>query len=216
MCGAWHMKVWQYDEELRHSMQASLDAFKLVKADSVHLREAAVAIVVVGLSSGEAGVLLTLRTSKLGKHAGQFALPGGKVDEGESAENGARRELHEELGLALPLSAYLGRLDDYCTRSGFCISPFVYWGGAQPELTLSENEVAELYRVPLSELDSEAIPYFEEGVEINRPVLLSKLPSIGTDMYSPTAALLYQFREVVLRGRQTRVAHYDQPSFAWR
>jgi hypothetical protein len=35
-------------------------------------------------------------------------------------------------------------------------------------------------------------------------------------IYAPTAAFLYQFREVVIKGRETRVLHYDQPRFAWR
>jgi len=28
--------------------------------------------------------------------------------------------------------------------------------------------------------------------------------------------VLYQFREVAMRGRDTRVAHFEQPVFAWR
>ena len=152
----------------------------------------------------------------MGCHAGQYALPGGKVDLGESAEQAAFRELEEELGLTLPPEALLGRLDDYPTRSGFRIQPFVLWGGADPALSPDAGEVAQVFRIPFSELDSPAIPLFQDGVEPDRPVLYSDLPSVGTTMFSPTASLLYQFREVCLRGQPTRVAHYDQPAFAWR
>jgi hypothetical protein len=77
------------------------------------------------------------------------------------------------------------------------------------------SEVEEAYHIPLAELDSPAIPHFDDGPEAGRPVLYSRLPSLGHAMYAPTAAILYQFREVALRGLHTRVAHYDQPTFAW-
>ena len=152
----------------------------------------------------------------MGRHAGQYALPGGKVDPGETAEQAAFRELHEELGLDLSDDALLGRLDDYPTRSGFCIQPFVLWAGEDPVLTPAPDEVAQIYRIPFAEMDSDAIPLFSPGETAERPVLYSDFPSVGTTMFSPTAAVIYQFREVCLRGCSTRVAHYDQPRFAWK
>ena len=152
----------------------------------------------------------------MGRHAGQYALPGGKVDPGETGREAAFRELHEELGLDLPPEALLGRLDDYPTRSGFRVSPFVLWAGAGAALTPAPDEVAKIFRIPFGELDSDAIPLLQDGVEAGRPVLYSNFPTLGTEMYSPTASIIYQFREVCLRGLSTRVAHYDQPKFAWR
>lgn len=210
------MSDWRFNTALRQQLQQHIAVFENKQYADSDSRSAAVAVVVVADAQDNACVLLTLRSHQLGRHAGQFALPGGRVDDGESTEQAARRELHEELGLELGSDALLGRLDDYCTRSGFCISPFVYWGGRQPLLRPSADEVAEVYWIPLSELDSVAIPLFDKGVEEGRPVLYSCLPSLGDNMYSPTAALLYQFREVALRGLDTRVAHYDQPAFAWR
>lgn len=210
------MSSWLYNECLRTELLIRTQSFDYLTSKDSGLREASVALVVVGLSNGEAAVLLTLRTARLGRHAGQFALPGGRVDAEEALEQAARRELFEELGLRLGSEDLLGRLDDYQTRSGFCISPFVYWGGDQPVLQPSDDEVDSVYHVPLSELDSAAIPQFEAGVDPERPVLYSQLPSVGCSMYSPTAALMYQFREVLLRGKATRVAHFDQPAFAWQ
>ena len=83
----------------------------------------------------------------MNRHAAQWALPGGRVDPGETAEQTALRELDEELGVRLPPDAVLGRLDDYATRSGYVITPVVVWGGAGLELRPNPDEVAHAYRI---------------------------------------------------------------------
>ena len=63
-------------------------------------------------------------------------------------------------------------------------------------------------------MDGEDAPLLEHLEEHEHPVL--RMP-IGDDwIAAPTAAILYQFREVCVFGRETRVAHFDQPKFAWR
>ncbi len=208
--------AWTLDQPLRALVKDRLTAFEVRETGDDGLRRAAVAIVLTGRPDGQAAILLTLRPPRMGRHAGQYALPGGKVDTGETLEEAALRELEEELGLTLGPGAVLGQLDDYPTRSGFRVSPFVVWAGARPVLTPAPDEVAQVFRIPFSELDSDAIPLFEDGVEGGPPVLYSNFPSVGTEMYSPTASIIYQFREVALRGLATRVAHFDQPRFAWR
>ena len=201
---------------MRDQIAARLAAFDSVAIDDDGLRRAAVALVIAEGSSGQPALLLTLRPARMGRHAGQYALPGGKVDPGETGREAAFRELSEELGLDLASGALLGRLDDYPTRSGFRISPYVLWAGGGLELVPAPDEVAKVFHIPFAELDSEAIPLFRDGVEAGRPVLYSDFPTLGTQMYSPTASIIYQFREVCLRGQATRVAHFDQPKFAWR
>lgn len=173
------------------------------------LRHAAVAVVVV--EPGPA-FLLTRRAPRLRGHAGQWALPGGRVDAGESAEQAARRELAEELGVVLGPDAVLGRLDDYPTRSGYRITPVVLWGGEEPRIAPNPAEVASVHHVPLADIDVD--PELVAIPESDAPVV--RLPLFGRYVHAPTAAVLHQFREVALHGRATRVAHLEQPVFAWR
>ena len=165
--------------------------------------------------AGGAAFLLCRRAARMNKHAGQWALPGGRMDAGETAEQTALRELTEELGLALPLSAVLGRLDDYPTRSGYVITPVVVWGGGDVLLTPEPNEVAHAYRIGLHELQRPDSPRFVTIPESDRPVV--QVPLGGDLIHAPTGAVLLQFRWVALDGRtNARVDGYDQPVFAWR
>ena len=207
---------YTFDEGLRQRIADNLDAFPEKLIDDQDLRSAAVVIAVTTDPDGTPAILLTRRPARMGRHAGQYALPGGKVDPGETSEQAAFRELSEELGLDLPPEALLGRLDDYATRSGFRISPFVVWAGASPEITPQPDEVAAVHFIPFDDLVSDAIPLFDPGETPERPVLFSRFPSLGTTLYSPTGSLVYQFREVAILGQPTRVAHFDQPRFAWR
>jgi 8-oxo-dGTP pyrophosphatase MutT (NUDIX family) len=192
----------------RSDVVAALDGFPRRAVDPAGRAAAAVAIALVG---GDA-FLLTRRAETLRRHAGQWALPGGRTDPGESAPDAARRELAEELGLALGPDAVLGLLDDYATRSGFVITPVVLWADGADDLTPNPAEVGEVHRVPVADLDVE--PRFLTIPESDAPVI--RLPLFDGFLHAPTAAVLHQFREVVLHGRPTRVAHYEQPVFAWR
>jgi 8-oxo-dGTP pyrophosphatase MutT (NUDIX family) len=167
----------------------------------------------VGVAGG-AAFLLCRRASRLRRHAGQWALPGGRIDEGETPLDAALRELDEELGLRLGADSVVGWLDDYPTRSGYVITPVVLWGGADPHLAPAPDEVLAVYRIGLHALrDGE--PRFVSIPESDRPVL--QLP-LGNDLiHAPTAAVLFQLRQVGLLGRSgERVDHLEQPVFAWR
>lgn len=228
-----------FDDGLRDRLAANLEAHELHAEPLEGRRHAAVAVVVVDSVAGDdrwevaetdapyddengpmantaggAAFLLTRRPSRMGRHAGQWALPGGRIDEGEDPLGAALREVHEEVGLELDRSAYVGRLDDYATRSGFVITPLVLWGGAAPELAPSPHEVASLHRVRLGELQRPDSPRFIDIPESDRPVV--QLPIGGVLIHAPTGAVLLQFRRVALEGISERVHHLEQPVFAWK
>lgn len=210
------MTEYRHDAALRRRVSRNLAAHAPRRISGDGLRLAAVTLTVTTDTAGRPAIVLTRRPARMGRHANQFALPGGRIDPGETAAEAARREQAEEIGLDLDRDAMLGRLDDFPTRSGFRITPFVFWAGAGAMLTPAPGEVAAIYLIPFEELDSDAIPLFDKGFEEGRPVLYSNFPSIGEFVYTPTASIIYQFREVALRGRDTPVAHFDQPKFAWK
>ena len=159
-------------------------------------------------------MLLTLRAAGLRAHRGQWALPGGRCDEGETPVEAALRELHEELGLELGPDDVLGLLDDYPTRSGYLITPVVVWAArtapaSRPIPPRSPRCIASRSTRSKREdaFDFVAIP------ESTRRVI--RFRHAGRLIHAPTAALIYQFREV-LAGRDTRVAELEQPVFAWK
>lgn len=206
------MHALVFSPELREEIRRNLAGHARAAVDPGELKHAAVAMTMVGNDKGEACFLLTRRGSAMRTHRNQWALPGGRVDAGETAEGAAARELDEELGLRG--TEVLGLLDDYPTRSGYRITPVVLWAPAADTLTPNPAEVAAAHRVPLRELQRPDAPRFVEAEGVAGPIL--QMPVYDRLIHAPTAAVLYQFREVALRGRATRVAHLEQPPFAWR
>jgi 8-oxo-dGTP pyrophosphatase MutT (NUDIX family) len=164
--------------------------------------------------SGGAAFLLCRRASRLSSHAAQWALPGGRVDQGEAVVEAALRELDEEVGVKLSESTVLGLLDDYPTRSGYVITPVVIWGGGRLDPRPSPDEVVAVYRVGLHQLQRDDSPRFIAIPESPRPVV--QIP-LGNDLiHAPTGAVLLQLRWLCLEGRDDRVDELEQPVFAWK
>jgi len=206
--------VLKADERLRTRIQRNLDTHERSVERMPGLRPAAVAMTLVADHDDRACFVITRRVSTLREHSGQWALPGGRIDQGEDAVGAALRELEEEVGLRLGRERVLGLLDDYPTRSGFRITPVVVWAGGPVDLVPNPEEVAEAHRPRIEDLDAPGIPkLFDLGLG-DHPVLSVRI--FDQDIFAPTAAVIYQFREVAIHGRGTRVAHYDQPPFAWK
>ncbi len=205
----------RFDAAFRQDLAARLSAFPRISHPGTGLKAAAVAITMVEADdgSGQAAFLLTRRAATLRAHAGQWALPGGRCDPGETLEVAALRELEEELGLCLPPENILGVLDDYPTRSGYAIAPVVTWLDDPGQLRPNPAEVASVHRIRLDGLMADDAVGFDTIPETNRPVI--RLLIGDQHIHAPTAALIYQLRELVA-GRITRVSEIDQPVFAWR
>ena len=164
--------------------------------------------------SGGAAFLLCRRASRLSSHAAQWALPGGRLDPGETAVDAALREMDEEVGIRLSDSEVLGLLDDYPTRSGYVITPVVIWGNGRLDPRPAPDEVVAVYRVGLHQLQRDDSPRFIAIPESPRPVV--QIP-LGNDLiHAPTGAVLLQLRWLCLEGRHDRVDELEQPVFAWK
>lgn len=204
------------NDSLRKLFTGRLSEFPRTQINNSKLMRAAVVFAILnGDSESEASFLLMRRPKHLKRHGGQYALPGGRIELHETAVEASLRELDEEIGIKVSSRDVIGLLDDYETRSGFQITPVIVWAGVRKRLNPDPNEVATVFRIPLSDLGAPNIPYLEKSADGNEPVLSIPIKTIGHRVYAPTAAIIYQFREVAIFDRHTRVSHFDQPKFAW-
>ncbi|MER9202330.1 CoA pyrophosphatase [Mesorhizobium sp. M0933] len=180
-----------------------------------NLKKAAVGIILVAADdrSGETAFLLTLRCAQLRSHGGQYALPGGRADNGEDAVDTVIRECMEEIALDLSAERVLGTLDVYVTQSGYAITPVVFATTREPDLCLNPSEVDQVFRIKLSDLCGDQSAQFLNQDEDGRRLI--RFPIFDHHIYAPTAAILYQFMEMIA-GRYQRVDDFAAPDFARR
>jgi 8-oxo-dGTP pyrophosphatase MutT (NUDIX family) len=108
------------------------------------------AVLVPIVDRPEPGVIFTVRTSRMRRHAGQVAFPGGRIDpEDDGPIAAALREAEEEIGLARHEVEIVGIADRYRTVTGFEVTPVL--GVIPPDLPLTPHpdEVAEIFEAPL-------------------------------------------------------------------
>src|SRR5882757_10774854 len=205
-----------FDDATRRNIAELCAAFSRAGPDhaGTALKRAAVAIALTRADVGrETAFLLTRRAAGLRAHAAQWALPGGRCDQGETQAQAALRELHEDLGVNLSEGDVLGLLDDYPTRSGYLITPVEVWVSTDAAISPNPDEVESVHHIALEDIERDDAFSFTTIPESTRRVIRFRLQ--GQHIHAPTAALIYQFREV-LAGRDTRVAELEQPVFAWK
>ncbi|MFN3233460.1 MAG: NUDIX hydrolase [Alphaproteobacteria bacterium] len=204
---------YNFDPRLHDRVRANLKSFDHRIHSGPVTKTAAVALTLVAGDSDEDGaaMLLTRRTTKLRKHAGQWALPGGRVDPGETVFEAALREMREEINLSLDESHYLGRLDDLTSRSGYAITPYVFWAEDLSGMAPNPDEVASIHKIPIKRFAGEnAIQHIPVEAQ---PHPLLRLQLGDHRIHAPTGAFLLQLWEVGVHGRDARVDHYLHPDF---
>ncbi|MEV4175496.1 CoA pyrophosphatase [Nonomuraea sp. NPDC049709] len=188
-------------DELRAQITARLAAFDRRQVPPAGgVRRAAVTVCVLE-DAERSPYVVVIRRAARGRNPGQWALPGGRADDGEQPVEAALRELAEETGITGVEVA--GLLDDFVTDSGFVITPVVAFGGHQ-EPVPDPREVASVHAVPLERFLAPGVPRWR-GDLLQMPLG----PSIV--IHAPTGAILWQFAEVALRGREQRVFDVAQP-----
>lgn len=163
------------------------------------LRDAAVLVPVVDHQDG-ATLILTQRTEKLRHHSGQIAFPGGSIDPTDvSPEAAALRETEEEIGLDRGFVDIVGRLPDYISGSGFRVAPVL--GVVRPGfmLTLNEDEVDDVFEVPLSFLMDPANHAHKSLVWQGRDRTFYEMPYEGHYIWGLTAGILRTLYERLYR-----------------
>lgn len=203
-----------FSEDLRERITSNLKNHPTVTHERVDLRRAAVAVAVAPQENGQSGFILTRRSRNLQTHSHQYALPGGKIDAGETQEQTVLREVHEEIGIRAETNEILGYLDDYVTRSGFIITPIVLWIPDLQNLKPEPGEVDEIFIIGFDELFRPDSPRWVKIPESKKLVL--QLPLRNRLIHAPTAALIYQFREIGIQGNLIRTDEIEEPVWAWR
>jgi 8-oxo-dGTP pyrophosphatase MutT (NUDIX family) len=200
-------------EALRDRIAGHLATFERIAIPHEGRRRAAVAIVVSPTAKGPA-YLLTRRALHMRRGAGNYALPGGNLEPDEDAIDAARRETEEELGVALPREAALGLLDDFITLGGHVVTPVVFWTAEPVTMIPNPAEVHAAWYVLLADLDRPRTPKRPRNPAGGPPLL--RMYARGGWVNAPTAAWLWQFREVCLHGRECRTDAVGQPSWTAR
>lgn len=197
-------------EALRARIEGHLARHERIALETGERRRAAVAIVLSPTDKGPA-YLLTRRALHMRRGAGNYALPGGNLDPGEDAIDAALRETEEELGVRLARDAVMGLLDDFLTLGGHVVTPVVIWTPQPLTITPNPEGVHDAWFVPLSDLDHPRAPRRVAHPDGGPPIL--RMYARGGWINPPTAAWLYQFREVCLHGRPCRTDGIGQPNW---
>jgi len=147
---------------------------------------------------GDYRLVFTKRKANLKAHSGQISFPGGRLENDESAVDAAVRECHEEIGIAIDVSQVVGPLSKiYISESDFEVVPFVSFLNQAPKFSINDDEVAEIFDVPLRHLlDSKNLKSeirLIRDKQVDVPFYLWKSHKI----WGATAAILTEILDVI-------------------
>lgn len=158
----------------------------------------AAALLALYPAGGDATLLLTKRSAALPQHGGQVSLPGGAVDRGETVEQAALREAHEEVGIDPSTVAVLGALTPlHIPVSGFVLHPIVGALAGRPSTVVAPHEVSRVIEVTVDDLLDSAchrrVVRVRDGVEFDMPYF----DLDGEQVWGATAMVLAEFAAVL-------------------
>lgn len=180
-----HRKMLPHNRELTASPE-----------DQTRIKHSSV-LLLLFVEDGELKACLIKRPEHMKHHAGQIALPGGRIEKGETALETALRETWEEIGITSDQVEILGSLSVlYVQVSKFQIHPFVGWLHKKPEFIINKNEVEKTISFPLNLIKNS----FDE-VELNTVSGTLKVPCIQFEreiIWGATAMILSEFYDATL------------------
>jgi 8-oxo-dGTP pyrophosphatase MutT (NUDIX family) len=161
-------------------------------------RQAGVLVLFFPSNKGGMALALTRRSDKLAIHQAQISFPGGRQEEGESLRHTALRETEEELGIATKECRIMGGLSPlFIPPTNYCIHPMVAGLSIHPEFSPSEEEVAEVIKLPLDVLLNKETVRREEWAIRGMPVDVPFFYFQGNKIWGATAMVLAELVQVI-------------------
>jgi 8-oxo-dGTP pyrophosphatase MutT (NUDIX family) len=153
---------------------------------------------------GQVHIALTLRAAGL-RHGGQISLPGGVIEPGETIEQAALREAHEEVALSTEHVRIIGALTPLdIPVSGFRLHPVVAAVPHRPKLAAADGEVERILEVAIDELLDPAHLISTTRVRDGRIIIVPAFSIAGHEIWGATAMVLAEF--LALLGWRRRMA----------